>query len=109
MPLDRRITIRIASIGEYVLGTYQPGPDTDYEVWAERRSTGSADVSTTSGVQTSAVATWTVRWFTELVEATISLVSIIDEFQHEWNAESVSEAGGRRRALSVQAIRTVID
>ena len=105
MPLDRRITVHIEALGEYVDGVYQPGEVTDYGVWAQRTSAGAADVATEGGIFVSEAATFLVRWFRELALTPPNRVSITDELGLEWNVDVISESNQRRRFLGIQALR----
>ena len=73
-----------------------------------RRGAGSVDTETQGGIVITAARTYTVRWFEELITATIPNVSIIDELGHAWNADSVSESNARRRFISISAVREVV-
>lgn len=109
MALDRRITVKISGEGfrdEH--GEYQPGPVTDYPLWADQAGAGSVDTETSAGIVITAARTYTVRWFEELISATIPNVAIVDDLGHTWNADSVSESNARRRYISISAVREVI-
>ena len=124
MALDRRITIHIEALGHtatqmdvddgavdrngdpVTVGYYVPGPTTDYPVWTERRAVGSSDSATPTGIVTSSVVTYLVRWFQTLELSNIALVTITDEFNQLWDVETVSPSDARRRAITLTCFRS---
>ena len=107
MAFDRRITIHIEALGTRDgHGEYIPGPTTDYPVWTERRAAGSQDTLTPTGLVTSSVVTYTVRWFQRLELTNIALVTITDEFDQLWDADTVSPSDARRRLITITCFRS---
>ena len=89
-------------------GEFEPGAITEYPVWADQAGAGSVDTETSAGIVITAARTYTVRWFEELITATIPNVAIVDDLGHTWNADSVSESNARRRYISISAVREVV-
>ena len=118
MALDRRITIHIEALGHHATseearldpdiytGQYIPGPTTDYPMWAERRAVGSQDTATVGGIVTSSVVTYLVRWFQALELTNIALVTLTDEFDILWDADTVSPGDARRRLITLTCFRS---
>ena len=111
MALDRRITIRIGDGAgtRNIFGEFIPGDFTDYEVWAEQRGAGSADVESAGGTVVQAARGYTVRWFQELNVANIAFVTVIDEDGFNWNAENITESDARRRLIYIETVRQVFE
>ena len=108
MPLDRRITVRIAAEGmRNDQGEYVPGATTDYAVWSEQRGAGSVDSLTGAGERVTAVRSFTVRYFEALARARIDNVSVVDEHGFAWNSENVTLSDARRRFIEISALRAV--
>ena len=106
MALDRRIRIDIEAPGTRdQMGNYIPGPVTSYPVWAERRSAGSNDSATAGGFITVSAQNYNVRWFRELETANLALVSVVDEFDQTWDADSIASDDARRRLITLQVLR----
>ena len=86
MPFDTICTIHIEALGHRAtqddvdagvmvddvvvgIGEYIPGPETDYEVWADESGAGSIDTPTVGGLVLTSGRTFLVRWFRELAVA----------------------------------------
>ena len=121
MALDRRIRIDIEQPGRragpdeteidpdtgnpYRQGEYIDGPTISYPVWAERRSAGSSDQTTSAGIETVNAVTYLVRWFRELEIANVALVSVVDEYDLQWDVDSIAPGDARRRTITLAAVR----
>ena len=67
---------------------------------------GSQDTLTPTGLVTSSVVTYTVRWFQRLELTNIALVTITDEFDQLWDADTVSPGDARRRLITITCFRS---
>lgn len=109
MPLDRRITIErnygdVNMAGEFVDDWRELAG-----VWAQQAGAGAVDADTDSGVVTTAVRNYTVRWRSDLQSLSPSVLRIRDNSGAIWEVDVVSESDARRRFLTIQCIREVAD
>lgn len=107
MPLDRPITLGLEAEGTYVMGVYRPGPVTNVRAMAQLESAGSTDQTDRTGTFVTEVIRFTIRYREDVARHPISRMEITDEYGHTFNIETKdNEAGGRRRYISLSAIRT---
>ena len=107
MPLDRRITLRVASSGtRNEFDEYVPGALHEYGLWALVSDTGATDDEEEVGTRVEQRRTFTIRWRRDAIDAGPSRVSIVDEYGRIYEAENITEDTDpmrRRRFLDITA------
>ena len=101
MPFDRVITLRLFDEGTfYQDGIYEPGPATDYTIWAEKEPAQVIEYLEAGGIRLSARITFRIRWRRDVLEATPARTEVIDDVGTRLG---VVELRGRRPAGGSQA------
>ena len=106
--LDRRITVqrRVTETDDFG----RPLPtviETIASVWAQRRSAGTVDTLLEGGVLVTESVSWTIRYRTDILEADLGALQIIDASGQLWNPETIIESDARRRFIDISAVREV--
>ena len=111
MPLDRPITVGIRGADDYDdSGQFQPGPVTEYPVWATALDISVQRNLGTGGARLEADRIFRIRWFEEAALSPVTSLSVTDELALTYTVTHVEEYVGRygdhrRRWLDLECTR----
>ena len=105
MPLDRRITLIVATYARNQYGESEE-TSTRTDVWAARTDRSLADVSAESGARDEGRRDWRVRWTATLAGLLPTALSVVDDGR-VWDVVNVVEVpDARRRFVDIQGVVT---
>lgn len=103
---DRRVTVHVEAEGtRNQQGRYEPGPVTDYEVWAAISDGGESDTNTVGGIITLARAVFALRWNKLFLDTPPSRLQITDHSNGlTYRIQTVSDFQVRRRLIHMSGV-----
>ena len=112
MPFDRVITLRLFDEGTFQDGIYEPGPATDYTIWAEKEPAQVIEHLERGGIRIVDRITFRIRWRRDILEASPAQTEVIDDVGTRLGVVELREddpAAGARRATRRRTLTIICE